>query len=99
MSTTTKINVLVLATGATLELFETDDVDPEVKSEDSIELETIDENTDFGCDPLNSADRLRPNARYFLDTKREEKSAAVSTQVGIDLVSLKWLATFSQTED
>lgn len=62
-----------------------------------IELESIDDTTDFGCDPLNSADRLKPNARYFLQETRIERQ---KVKTGLSGESLNWLSDyFRQMED
>lgn len=80
---TEKINVLVLASGETVE----------------IQLFSIDENTNFGCDPMNSADKLMPDARYFLqDMHRSTSKSEVTTQ-GLPAEAIDWLTRFFHEEN
>ena len=92
--TTARINVLVLATGATMEL------EPTRQLSLSLEMDAIDDVTDFGCDPLNSADRLRPDARYFLkDVEQKRKQRVANVQSGLSVNSLVWLTEFHKRDD
>lgn len=67
-----------------------------IETEDpEIALESIDATTDFGFDPLNSADRLKPNARYFLKETRIEKQKVTT---GLSSESLSWLSDYFQSD-
>lgn len=64
---------------------------------EAIDLDSIDGNTDFGCDPFNSAERLRPDARYFLQDMRDAKQEVAGREAGLPQHAIDWLANYFKT--
>ena len=66
---------------------------------DTITLKDIDETTNFGFDPMNSADKLVPDARYFLNDQRPSRHESDrETDSGLSLDTLHWLDDYFQSE-
>ena len=66
---------------------------------ETLELDVIDIDTNFGCDPMNSADKLQPDARYFLNDVRPSRHEASHENSGLSLDTLHWLDDYFQAED
>lgn len=63
-------------------------------SGDTIDLDSIDGDTNFGCDPFNSAERLRPDARYFLQDVRDERHVVAGRESGLPQHAIDWLSDY-----
>ncbi len=91
---TEELKVLVLATGATINLEVTTNA-TEQEEPELLELEIVGKVSSLaGCDPLNTADRLLPDARMFRQTIRREKNKVPIAKGGLPDATLKWLEDF-----
>lgn len=102
---TEKLNVLVLANGATINLDGATVKNVSVQIPLELEVEAplvLEEENNLGCDPMNSADRLKPQVRR-VHCERARSSAAVRRERnkkipiqngGLSDASLDWLESF-----